>query len=408
MNAKELITLASLGSCTGCMACGDVCPQACISLKEGKDGFWYPQINHDECIKCHACQQVCPIISPLTDNEQLPQVYAAWTDKKIRKDSASGGAFYAMAVNVILNGGYVAGAVFDGVKVKHILTNNYDDLKAIQGTKYFQSNAKGIFKLIKQLLKEGKTVLFSGTSCQVAGLLNVVGGRHENLITVDLICFGVPSPLTIEVEERMRGMKLKRIIKNRDKNHKGGWRNCYYMTCEWDNGAQTISSPLESFMLAAFNSGKVMRSSCYNCLFKNLKRQSDITIGDYHNVKDFDEEKNDGISLVMIHNTKGEEFIKGIQNLTLHKRPLCESLNGKRTIYYNDSMYGRHPMRKMMPWMLRHAPSWLLNISYRSFVKSKNPLVWPFSAFDYVYREINQRKANKKLKEVMNQINMMK
>ena len=397
--------LAKKKDCSGCMACGDACPKGCISFKAGKDGFWYPEIDNEKCVRCHSCEKACPVVTPVLNNEMLPITYAAWASKEIREHSASGGAFYAMAETVIEQGGYVAGAVFDGYRVKHILTNKIEELQSIQGTKYFQSNTAGNYKQIKQLLKEGKTVLFSGTSCQVAGLLNVVGGQQENLITVDLICYGVPSPLTVDVEEKMRGKKLRRIISNRDKKHEGGWRNCYFMTCQWEDGTTTVSSPRESFMLSAFNSGKTMRNSCYRCQYKKLERSSDITIGDYHNVKGFDEEKQDGISLVMTHTEKGDTLIHSIDSLKLHKRPLIECLNGKRTIYYNDTMYGKHPMRKMMPWMFRHAPLWMLRISYQGFVKSKNPLVWPLSAFDLAYRELNQHKANNALKELIKQIN---
>ena len=404
MNKSGFISLAPSYLCTGCKACGDQCPTHCITFKNEGDGFWYPQINHDTCIKCHSCERVCPVINPTKEESIVPQTYASWASKQVRNKSASGGVFYALASHVIKEGGYVSGAVFDGYAVRHILTDKIDDLEGIQGTKYFQSNTTGIYRHIKSLLKDGKTVLFGGTSCQVAGLLNVVGGKRVNLITVDLICYGVPSTLTIGVEERIRGKKLKQIISNRDKNHEGGWRNCYYMTCEWDDGTQTVSSPQESFMLAAFNSGKVMRSSCYKCMFKNVKRQADITLGDYHNVKGFDEEKTDGISLVMTHTPKGNAFFKSVPGLSINERPIEESLNGKRTIYYNDSLYGSHPMRKSMTWMLRHAPLWLLNVSYRSLVKSKNPLVWPFTVFDLFYREINQRRANKKMKQVLNQI----
>ena len=211
----DKIVLAQSNDCSGCMACGDACPKQCISFIMKDDGFWYPQIDYNNCIGCHICEQTCPVYSRIKTSERRPNAYAAWANKEVRKNSASGGAFYAMAVEIINRGGYVAGAVFDGKYVKHILTNSLDGLKAIQGTKYFQSRTTGVFKQIKQLLKEGKFVLFGGTSCQVAGLLKVVGEENEKLITVDLICYGVPSSLTIDAEERMRGKKIKRIITNR-------------------------------------------------------------------------------------------------------------------------------------------------------------------------------------------------
>lgn len=396
----DRIELAQYNDCSGCMACGDACPKQCISFIMKDDGFWYPQIDYNNCIGCHTCEHTCPVLSRKKTSESPPNAYAAWANKEVRKNSASGGAFYAMAVEIINRGGYVSGAVFDGKYVKHILTNSIDDLKAIQGTKYFQSRTTGVFKQIKQLLKEGKVVLFGGTSCQVAGLLKVVGEENDNLITVDLICYGVPSTLTIDAEERMRGKKLRRIITNRDKNHDGGWRNCYYMTCEWDDGTITVSSPGDSFMLAAFNGGMTMRKSCYHCFYKTISRQADITIGDYHNVKDFEEEKDNGISLVLTHTERGKSFLRLIQGLEIHERPLLESLNGKRTIYYNDSIYERHPLRIIMPWALRNAPIWFVNIAYRGFIKTMNPFVWPFSIIGLVYREINQYKANIAFKNI--------
>ncbi len=131
------------------MACGEVCPKGCINFNMGNDGFWYPHIEQEVCIGCHACQRACPVIKPKNHAEkQLPKAYAAWTEEKARHNSTSGGAFYAMAVGMIQNGGYVSGAVFDGARVKHIVTCNIEDLQRIQGTKYFQSDTTGVFKEI--------------------------------------------------------------------------------------------------------------------------------------------------------------------------------------------------------------------------------------------------------------------
>lgn len=401
MENKRLPVLASLDACSGCMACGEMCPKGCISFNMGNDGFWYPQIDQDVCIGCHACQRACPVITPKNYTEKhLPKAYAAWTEEKARHNSTSGGAFYAMAVATIQNGGYVAGAVFDGAKVKHIVTNRLDDLSIIQGTKYFQSNTSGVFKEIKRLLHEDKKVLFGGTSCQVAGLLNVVGDKSDNLITVDLICYGVPSSLIIGVEERIRGKKLKRLISSRDKDHEGGWRDSYYMTCEWDDGTTTVTPQKDSFMLSSFCSGKVMRNSCYHCPYKSLYRQADLTIGDYHCVKGYEEQKTEGISLVFVNSEKGAFVLKNCPSLVIHERELTECLPNKRTIYYNDTIYGRRFVRLYMPFLLKHAPLWMLRQMYYVIVKSKNPFVWPLTAIDVLYYFVNNQKAKNKLKKL--------
>lgn len=402
METRSLPVLASHDTCSGCMACGEVCPKGCVNFNMGDDGFWYPQINQVVCIRCHACQRVCPVITPKNHAQnQLPKAYAAWTEEKARHNSTSGGAFYAMADAMIQNGGYVAGAVFDGAMVKHIVTNKIEDLPRIQGTKYFQSDTTGVFKEINRLLHEGRRVLFGGTSCQVAGLLNVVGEKGDSLITVDLICYGVPSSLIIGVEERIRGKKLKRIISSRDKNHEGGWRNSYYMTCEWDDGTTTVTAQKDSFILGSFCSGKVMRKSCYHCPYKTLYRQADLTIGDYHCVKGYEGQKTEGISLVFVNTEKGADVLENCPSLSIHERELTESLPNKRTIYYNDTIYGRRLVRLYMPFLLKHAPIWILKQLYQNIVKSKNPLVWPLTAIDVLYYFINNQKAKIKLKKLL-------
>lgn len=402
MENKRLPVLASHDTCSGCMACGEVCPKGCINFNVDRDGFWFPKIDPDVCIGCHACQRICPVITPNPIKDiHLPKAYAAWTEEKSRHNSASGGAFFAMAEAIIQSGGYVSGAVFEGTRVKHIVTNKIEDLQRIQGTKYFQSDTTGVFKEIKRLLHEGKEVLFGGTSCQVAGLLNVVGEKSDNLITVDLICYGVPSSLIIGVEERIRGKRLKRIISSRDKNHEGGWQDSYYMTCEWDDGTTTVTSQKDSFMLGSFCSGKVMRNSCYNCLYKSLYRKSDLTIGDYHCVKGYDDQKYEGISLVFVNTGKGAQMLANSTTLTVHERDICESLPNKRTIYYNDTIYGKRLTRILMPFLLKRAPVWMLTSLYLVIAKSKNPLVWPLTVIDVFYYLLNNYMANRQMKKIM-------
>ena len=402
MDYSKLPVLASHEACSGCKACGEVCPKGCISFNMWNDGFWYPHIDQDACIGCHACQRTCPVITPKNHTEKhLPKAYAAWTENKARHNSTSGGAFYAMAVDMIQNGGFVSGAVFEGTRVRHIVTNRIEDLPRIQGTKYFQSDTAGVFKEIKRLLHEGKSVLFGGTSCHVAGLLNVVGEKSDNLITFDLICYGVPSSLIIGVEERIRGKRLKRIISSRDKNHERGWRDSYYMTCEWDDGSTTVTAQKDSFMLGSFCSGKVMRNSCYHCLYKSLYRQADLTIGDYHCVKGYDEQKTDGISLVFVNTEKGAVFLENCPSLTIYERELEESLPYKRTIYYNDTIYRKRLTRIWMPFLLKRCPTWLLTPLYQVIVKSKNPLIWPLAVLDVFFYLLNNYRAKRKLKYLL-------
>ena len=191
------------------------------------------------------------IIDPIIHKADKDDPYYGELKELLRVKAVTGHSF--TRIGRLNDGGYACGAVFDGFSVKHIITNDVSGLHRIQGTKYQQSNVSGCYKQILKLLKDGKKVIFGGTSCQVAGLIGVVGNEVTNLITVDLVCYGVPSPLNIWIEERMRRKKLKRIISNRDKKHQGGWLNSYHIICEWEDGSITDSTPEESFIFSAFN-----------------------------------------------------------------------------------------------------------------------------------------------------------
>lgn len=392
MRNKELPTLATHDSCTGCMACGEICPTEAISFNPDRDKFLYPAVADDVCVRCYKCMNVCPFVnSRKEERNYTPRVYASWANKDARQESASGGVFYALAEKVINDGGYACGAVFDGFSVKHIITNDVSGLHRIQGTKYQQSNVSGCYKQILKLLKDGKKVIFGGTSCQVAGLIGVVGNEVTNLITVDLVCYGVPSPLNIWIEERMRRKKLKRIISNRDKKHQGGWLNSYHIICEWEDGSITDSTPEESFIFSAFNSGKTMRYSCYNCQFKQVDRQSDITIGDFSGIKDYKEEWHDGISLTITHTSKGEAFLKSTKGLTIRERSVKDALLSNRTLYSSDKIDANRWQRRYMSQLYNRAPLWFLKWAYSAVCKSGNPLLWPMTLEDLWLRRKREK-----------------
>lgn len=394
MRNKKMPSLAPHDSCTGCMACGEICPTNAISFQPDKEKFFYPSIATDACIRCYKCMNVCPLVSgPKEMKVNNPKIYALWANKDIRQESASGGAFYALSERIINEGGYVCGAIFDGYSVKHIITNEISGLHRIQGTKYQQSNVSGCYKQIREYLKAGKKVIFGGTSCQVAGLLSVVGTEAVNLLAVDLVCYGVPSPLNIGIEERIRGKRLKRIISNRDKKHPGGWRNAYHIICEWEDGSITDSTPEESFIFSAFNGGKTMRYSCYDCQFKHVDRQSDITIGDFSGIKDYKEEWHDGISLVITHTPKGESFLKSTKGLTLRERSVKEALLSNRTLYSSDKIDANRWQRKYLSQLYNHAPLWFLKWAYAAVCKSINPLLWPMTLEDLWFRRKKEKLA---------------
>ena len=215
MNRIDKIHLASIDQCTGCAACANACSMGCITMRKDRDGFLVPKIDKETCVGCHKCEKVCPIVSLIEVKSDVdPKVYAAINkDENIRKKSSSGGVFYALAKWVVENDGVVFGAAFEGYHLKHQYAETMGDVEKMMGSKYIQSEIGDSYKEVKQFLKDGRWVLFTGTPCQVAGLRRYLGKDYEKLLTVDLLCHGVPSPAIWEnyMERKLLALKAKDV-----------------------------------------------------------------------------------------------------------------------------------------------------------------------------------------------------
>jgi len=182
--------------CTGCNACYSICPAHCISIQEDPEGFLYPVIEKEKCTSCKKCENICP--AAVKGNKRKPlSVYAARNpDEQIRRQSSSGGIFTLIAEYIIQKGGVVFGARFnDNWEVVHDYTETVEGLAVFRGSKYVQSRIGDTYIKTKNFLLAGRKVLFSGTPCQIAGLKAYLQKDYDNLLTVDLVCHGVPSPL---------------------------------------------------------------------------------------------------------------------------------------------------------------------------------------------------------------------
>lgn len=190
-----MIKLTDKKDCCGCAACVQRCPKHCISMKEDEEGFLYPFIDETVCINCGLCEKTCPIISR---PEKLPtmEVLAVKNRNEAeRMASSSGGVFIALAKKVIEQGGVVFGAVFDeNWEVKHTYSETLDGVKPMMGSKYVQSRIGESFCQAERFLKEGRKVLFTGSPCQITALHNYLHKDYPNLLAVDFLCHGVPSP----------------------------------------------------------------------------------------------------------------------------------------------------------------------------------------------------------------------
>lgn len=352
-----MINIIDKIDCTGCNACGDVCPKDCITFKTDSEGFWYPEVDKEVCVNCHLCERVCPVISPADKIKRydVPLVYAAYTkDDCIRLDSTSGGIHSTLANYIYGINGFVGGAIYnDDHSVSHIVSNNPSDLVKIRSSKYLQSSLEGQFRQIKELLNNNQTVLYCGTPCQIQGLYKLLGKDYDNLITCDFICRGVNSPKVfakyMEMLERQYGSKATKI---KFKNKKWGWHN-FSLRVNFANGQEYCKDRYhDPFFVGYLQSGCFTRPACYECKFKGFPQKSDITLADFWGIEKLDKsmDQDKGTSLVLINSDKGWNLFNAIMQQIVCKEfsmneaglenpAIFESLKikyGNRNLFFED------------------------------------------------------------------------
>lgn len=305
--------------CTGCTACASVCPQQCIRMVEDGEGFTYPKIvNVASCISCGSCERVCPVLSQKEEKGSLTRAFAALSkNDSLRMESSSGGVFSELSEIVLKSGGIIYGASYDkNGSVEHIGVDNMENLGKLRGAKYSQSNLKDSFSTIKKQLDSGINVLFSGTPCQVGGLKAFLKKDYKNLLCIDFVCHGVPSPLVWK-----KYVKYRAKIDNNDnppgyinlRNKESGWTNySYSVEFAYSKGKRYLRKNNEDLFMNLFVNNYILRNSCSACHFKGYSRVSDITLGDFWGIWDINSEMDDnrGTSLVLIHSVKGEELFR--------------------------------------------------------------------------------------------------
>lgn len=305
-----MIQIKEKEKCCGCGACVQICPKQCIKMVEDSEGFLYPEVDLVDCIGCSLCVKSCLVANQGSRRDPL-FVYAAKNrDEEIRYRSSSGGVFSLFAEKIIGEGGIVFGARFDDSwKVVHDCTGSLEGLQAFRGSKYVQSEIGDSFKSAKQFLAGGRQVLFTGTSCQIAGLRRFLGKEYDNLLTIEVACHGVPSP---KIWREYLGHKCAggvsgiKEITLRDKIT--GWKN-YSVRYTYGNGSELMPARKDIFMVG-FLKDLYLRPSCYSCAAKEGKSGADIIIADYWGIEKtaphLDDDK--GVGLVMIYTDKGKRY----------------------------------------------------------------------------------------------------
>ncbi len=314
-----MIFLADSTECCGCGACAAACHNGSINIVVNEEGFNYPVIDTVSCVECNNCRKVCPVLKEKTSLTTPKTVYACSNKNQAIKDkSSSGGAFSSLAEYVILQGGVVYGFAFDDeFLVKCICVENILDLPKLYGSKYVEGTIdKAVFLDIKKQIASGRKVLFSGTPCQVAAVKSFVGINAENLITVEVICHGVPSQKVYESYLNYLKNKYKSDIKSITfRSKKYNWEN-YATSIEFSNRKkyQKINS-VESKYMRGFLLNIYLRKSCGNCKFKIDNTSADITLGDFWRIDRWHKDmyKKDGVSLVVVNSQNGKELFDKIK-----------------------------------------------------------------------------------------------
>lgn len=316
----------NMEKCTGCSACSNKCPVTAIVMKENKEGFCMPKVLEEKCINCGVCTEACPIITQKHNNNKVIKIYSAMAfDDVIRMESSSGGVFSVLANYVIKSGGVVCGAAYteNYMGVEHILIEAEEDLYKLRGSKYVQSSTGYIFREIKCHLQNGRKVLYSGTPCQVAGLKSYLDKEYENLICLDLICHGVPSPLAYRkyVKSVLMnvGMTDRKIVEvSFRKKQEWGWAPSVYI--KLDNDYVYSKSRNQTSWYNSFLNGLNCRLSCGDCHFNKIPRIGDLTLGDFWGVGSRNDIENDGkgISIISVNNNKGKRILSEIKGMLKH------------------------------------------------------------------------------------------
>lgn len=333
---NNISRFAKSSDCTACMACLDVCPHKAISHAIDKNGFICMSVDTNICTDCGACRKVCPGLNDIEyDKSILAKAYAGWNNDDVqRQGSASGGIFSALASYVLNCGGVVYGAAIDGFVVRHIRIDDIADLHLLQNSKYQHSIIAGIYKQVKQDIKAGKTVLFSGLGCQVAALYAFLHKqKYDNLFTVDTICGGLSSMLPMI--SLAKSGKYEGIISFRDKIN--GWRAKGFAYSLKLKGADDTIKDLgnQNLALKCFSAKITKRASCLNCRFVGFYRQSDLTIGDFWGDTDFVNQHSKGVSSVIVHSERMLKLLHNV-NLTMSEVEIGKVAKSNLNLYYGN------------------------------------------------------------------------
>ena len=316
-----MINVTDPSKCCGCSACLAVCPHDAVAMKADALGFPYPHVDESRCVECGLCEKVCAFVPDAAGHEKVSEDIKVEArafrheDADVVSDSQSGGAFTALSDLILNEGGVIYGAAFDEEHmVRHIRVVTADERAALRGSKYVQSDLNGSFMAVKDDLMGGRRVMFVGSPCQVAGLKSYIpDSLQENLVLVDFICHGVPSPAVWKDYVRYMS-RHGNIVKAcfRDKSE-GGWK-IHKESFVYENGKKRTGDTYRIL----FYKNIMLRHSCAVCPYDVANHKSDVTIADFWGVDEIAPalDGNAGTSMVICNTARGQELLdKASENM---------------------------------------------------------------------------------------------
>ena len=359
----DTIELVSTDRCYGCRACAETCPKQCIEMRENAEGFFYPHLDADACIRCGKCAAVCPALHPAA-HPYAPRAFAVVNQNDaVRRSASSGGVFFALAQAILRQGGVVFGVQFDErFSARYAAAQTEEEARTFCRSKYLQSDINICLPEAKAYLEKNLPVLFTGTACHVAGLKQFLGKEYDNLYTVDLICSGVSSPALWKKYLHSFRQGLPRDVSFRDKS--SGWSK-FSVRIEFEK--QTYLRPhREDPYMQMFLDGFTLRECCYHCGFRKQNIAADLTIADFWGIDKVMPELNDdqGISLVLAHSDKGNTLLHACETLSLSAADAEQAL--KNNPFVEKSHLRQDRRDKYLHALPRRNFAYLYNKCYHS------------------------------------------
>lgn len=314
------INVLNRQKCTGCFVCESSCPRSCIIQEKDQEGFLMPKVIEDKCIQCGICVQKCPQLTSSIFSKPKKVYAVQMLDKTKLSNSASGGLGNIIAGTVIEDGGIVYGCVYDeNLQAVHARIENIKDVRELGGSKYVQSDFSKVYDTLMLDIQSGRQVVIIGTPCQIAAVRNFVQGDYSNLLLIDLICHGVPSPKLFSDYLLWKSDKLgMKILKYNFRDKKvWKWGTSFKALITTEKGEFSAVSNKDPYY-NAFLYAESYRESCYQCIYAKEERIGDISIGDFWGIQDLCSNEgidfSEGVSVCLLNTQSGQQFFEKIES----------------------------------------------------------------------------------------------